>query len=318
MTNTLLAVLFILLTLVISCDARSRTGWTSSRVRRVSIDVDSPCPLLTSSFKKSTYKPHKSSHKAAIDLYNVQSKYVCDDIFETGITIILDELSACHKQRNKRQALELITSGIKLAAGVTDFVTAITSRNADTNEAVNKASDNILMDLPVQRAKEVKEIESSEKTSSHHIETIIEIENELAPPPIWTSFHIFRKLMAGLANLREVSKQCERNQLATDEIGELIGDETFGEIDPLTTRIVRVDVNNEEKIIDIYFEIVEQNEEGGLSLIAIFIVVALLALLLVVIIITGCIVLVRPGSSSFNRSFLLNDFCRSQGKLVGI
>lgn len=99
-----------------------------------------------------------------------------------------------------------------------------------------------------------------------HYGTLGEFEKETAPISVWASFHVLRKMIAGLAKLREVANQCRLGKLAITEISELTGDDEIRKIDPHKAKIVGVKVDKTNHIVEIFFEM-EKEENNNVTII---------------------------------------------------
>ncbi|CAA3033114.1 Hypothetical predicted protein, partial [Olea europaea subsp. europaea] len=127
------------------------------------------------------------------------------------------------------------------------------------SEIVAAATRTLVGSGPKRRALEVKDVATVSESSASHQKELVETNTELNPKMLFASYYMIREMIAGIANLKAVVRECRKGQLATLELAELTGIPGLAQLDPKDTKIARVDVNKQDHIIRIHYRVINED-----------------------------------------------------------
>jgi len=177
----------------------------------------------------------------------------CDHLFRNYWMDAIDNLLSCPSNKRKRSPLEAIKE--IAIAGISNLVasktiTLLPSHTTSNTQLITRLKEELYqlnndVDLLKSYKHEIAhEIEMISETASHHKRELEYVVNYF-PKLMWSSFHIYTKIMAMTADIRFIASQCRKGIMATSELGELLNSAEIKAIDPATTIWlgVRVDTN---------------------------------------------------------------------------
>lgn len=236
---------------------------------KVEIDINSPCHQLKE-FAEGGHTSWARSLSYEVSFVRHVLEY-CQHLYEYAIEQELSKMDRCIPSRIKRQIMDAIVAGTRLAVGVTNFITSATSNDpgktlVDIGRDVVESTRRLLSSGDRNQL-QLRDVSSISETSSRHKTELIELNGQLRSRMLFAAHHVHREIIAGMANLRAITNQCEQGRVATGEVAELLDDWTIADIKPENTIIRRVDIDRRWHIITIHFDQVEEEMKLGTSII---------------------------------------------------
>lgn len=104
-------------------------------------------------------------------------------------------------------------------------------------------------------------LEVCSESSKHHSEELEE-QAQLLPTLVWSSAKIHGEILANTANLNTIASYCRRGKMATEELGESMGNNQLSLLDPEKTEIISIESTPDEDTISFrYYANYDDNTE---------------------------------------------------------
>lgn len=136
--------------------------------------------------------------------------------------------------------------------------------------------------------------------STNHLSEITEISQYLYAP-VWAAAKIHGEILANTANLNVISDYCEKGQMATVELSELMGSKDIARISPENTEMISIDEGaSEDSLLFKYWVIHEEKEVSSWTYYMPHLTVGGSILIMLTLIISFCFKINRSNRSTKN------------------
>lgn len=272
----------------------------------VFVNVSDPCDTLIELSKESLRQGTSEESQGAIQQYTLMSK-VCKQTFNTKVLSAIHDLDGCmlKPKKAKRSLVALIPDIVQALVGVTNFIKGISQGSNQSrrdlipplNNKLKESTHDFLLDKRLMIMENEKELSIVSSASTGHLDQIREITPEM-PFALWSSYHVLHELFAGVANLKTIKSYCEKGQLATTELAEMLENSALAKLKPSETQLESITLQSPREIEIVYktFKAYEINDES----IVIAIMFSSLVILLVILVASSCKIAKLSQKSSLN------------------
>lgn len=226
--------------LVVSLSQAKQVTGPPQELHSVMLTVQSPCDDLEVAHEVSDSTWDKQ--RAAKQTFNTHTHNICDYRYKRILEEIEKSLESCVKSvRTKRQAAAVMAVVKRMAAyGLTNFLKSELRQGAqamfvevlreELAKLVSQRTKSLLSNTSERGPLEIQDVSAASETARNHEVELALANSQVSSRMPWASFHTLREMIAGLANFMTIARVCRSNrQLATHELGELLGSLTFAQ-----------------------------------------------------------------------------------------
>lgn len=201
----------------------------------------------------------------ALDYYKRLVMSECYKQYKKNWLVAVDKIKKCaddapRPKRPKRQVLN--TLGNIVGNAVTNFITSQFQANSITNRDQRLKEFYQGFDMnEFYKDNANTYLEVCSESSKHHLEEIKEQALSL-PSLICSTAKVHGEILANTANLNTIAHYCRRGKVATEELGELMGNSEFSLVDPDKTEIISVETGPNDDSISFKYYVNYDNENN--------------------------------------------------------